>query len=74
MTRQIFILTCFCCLLSDVFFQIMCIASFNFNLNGVEAEPIISKQFSVILRIYLTSFIINKICKNVGLFMFPNAP
>ena len=30
-----------------VFFLIMCIASFNFNLNGVEAEPVISKQFSV---------------------------
>ena len=26
----------------------MCIASFNFNLNGVEAESIISKQFSVV--------------------------
>ena len=26
----------------------MCIASFNFNLNAVEAESIISKQFSVL--------------------------
>ena len=26
----------------------MCIASFNFNLNGAEAESIISKQFSVV--------------------------
>ena len=26
----------------------MCNASFNFNLNGVEAESIISKQFSVV--------------------------
>ena len=26
----------------------MCIASFNFNINGVEAESIISKQFSVV--------------------------
>ena len=26
----------------------MCIASFNFNLNGVEAESVISKQFSVL--------------------------
>ena len=26
----------------------MCIASFNFNLYGVEAESIISKQFSVL--------------------------
>ena len=42
------ILTCFCCLLSDGFFQIMCIASFNFDLNGVETESIISKQFSVL--------------------------
>ena len=35
-------------LLSDVFFQIKCIASFNFDLNGVETESIISKQFSVL--------------------------
>ena len=35
-------------LLSDDFFQIKCIASFNFNLNGVETESIISKQFSVL--------------------------
>ena len=48
MARQyIEILTCFYCLLSDGFFQ-MCIASFNFNLNLAEAEPIISKQFSVL--------------------------
>ena len=42
------ILTCFCCLLSDAFFQIICIVSFNFNLNSVAAESIISKQFSVL--------------------------
>ena len=30
------------------FFQIMYIASFNFKLNGVEAESIILKQFSVL--------------------------
>ena len=41
-------LTCFCCLFSDGFFQIICVASFNFNLNGVAAESIISKQFSVL--------------------------
>ena len=32
------VLTGFCCLLSDGFFQIMYIASFKFNLNGVMAE------------------------------------
>ena len=41
------IITCFCCLLRDGFFQIICIASFNFNLNSVEAESIISKQCTV---------------------------
>ena len=35
-------------LLIDGLFQIMCIASFNINLNGVEAESIISEQFSVL--------------------------
>ena len=30
------------------FFQIMYIVSFNFKLNGVEAESIILKQFSVL--------------------------
>ena len=40
--------TSFYCLLSDGFPQVMCIAYFNFNLNGVEAESIISKQFSVL--------------------------
>ena len=35
--------TSFYCLLSDGFPQVMCIAYFNFNLNGVEAESIISK-------------------------------
>ena len=40
--------TCFCCLLSDGFFQIICMASFSFNLNGVESLSIISKQFSVV--------------------------
>ena len=38
----------FFCLLIDGLFQIMCIASFNINLNGVEAESIISEQFSVL--------------------------
>ena len=37
------ILTCFCCLLRNGFFQIMCIASFKLNLNGVEPDSIISK-------------------------------
>ena len=48
------ILTCFCCLLNDSFFQIMCIASFNFNLSGVESESIISKQFSVLSAIQVS--------------------
>ena len=38
----------FLLLLSDGLFQIMCIAFFIFNLNGLEAESIISKQFSVL--------------------------
>ena len=42
------VLTCFCFLLSDGFFQIMYIASLNFKLNGMEVESIISKQFSVL--------------------------
>ena len=42
------ILICFCYLLGDGFSQIMCIASFNFNLNRVEGESIISEQFSVL--------------------------
>ena len=42
------VLICFCFLLSDGFFQIMYIASLNFKLNGMEAESIISKQFSVL--------------------------
>ena len=39
------VLTCFCCLLNNSFFQIMFIASFNYNLNGVEGESIISNNF-----------------------------
>ena len=39
--------TCFCCLLGDDF-HIMYLGSFNFNLSEVEAESIISKQFSVL--------------------------
>ena len=35
----------FCCLLTDGFFQIIYLVSFDFNLNGVEAEPIFSKPF-----------------------------
>ena len=42
------IVCCFCCFLSDGFFQIICIASFNFNLNPEEAQSIVSKQFSVL--------------------------
>ena len=45
----------------------MCIASFNFNLNGVETELIISKQFSVLSALQVS--VLTKMCKNVGLFI-----
>ena len=40
-------LTYFWWLLSDGFYKIMCIVSFNFSLYRLEAESIISKQYSV---------------------------
>ena len=46
----------FFCLLSDGFFQIMCIASFNFNLNALEGESYYFK--TIITTKCLTSFII----------------
>ena len=57
MTKQLWrYLHVFCDLLSDGFFQIMCIASFNFNLNGVEVGSIISKQFSVLSALQVSLF------------------
>ena len=62
----------FCCLLSDGFFQIMCIASFTFNLNGVEEELIISKKLSVLSVLQVSSF---TRCAKIWVFYpFPNAP
>ena len=40
-------LTYFFLLLSDGFYKIMCIVSFNCNLYGLEVESSILKQFSV---------------------------
>ena len=37
--------TSFYCLLSDGFLQVMCIAYFNFNLNGVEASQLFQNNF-----------------------------
>ena len=49
MARQLWrYLHVFFCLSSDGFLQIMCLASFNFNLNRVDAESIISEQLSIL--------------------------
>ena len=60
-------LTLFCYSLSDGFFQIMCIASVNFNPNGAVTKSIIFlKNFSTKC---LAIFIIKKMCKNMRLFI-----
>ena len=38
------ILTCFTCLINDGFSQVMCIASFSFNLQEKVVESMISKH------------------------------
>ena len=45
---------CFCCLLSDGFFQIICIASFNFNLNQLENAVNYFKTISVLSALYIS--------------------
>ena len=50
----------------------MCIASFNFNLNGVEVESIISKQFSVLSALLVSS--LTRCAKMWGFYQFANAP
>ena len=40
---------CFCYLLRDDFFRVMCIVSFNFNLNRVEAELIIQDNLQYLV-------------------------
>ena len=59
--------TCFCSLLTDGFFQIMCIVFFNFELNGVEAESIISKQFSLLYALQVSLL---ARCANMWYFLY----
>ena len=59
-----------CSLLSDDFFWIMCIASFNFNVNGVEAELVISNLFSV-LSVFKYHYLQN-VQKCGNFYPFPN--
>ena len=45
----------FGCLLSDGLFQIMCVASFKLNRNGEEVKLIISKEFSGVNTLQVSS-------------------